>query len=143
MTQERVPIALFPGVVARVQVSTRLLQPGSALALAVDEAVGREDSWVESRCDCRCDVFCWGTRTWWFDRRSGSGCAATTAGARLQGGRSQGGRARALQWRSPRSRSFAGCPSWSCPSTHRRWRCESAVAAALKAHTVCVTRRNE
>ena len=44
MTQERVPIALFPGLVARVQVSTRLLQPGSALALAVDEAVGRGGS---------------------------------------------------------------------------------------------------
>jgi hypothetical protein len=55
--------------------------------LAVDEAVGRGGSGVESRCHCRCDVFCWGTMTGWFDRRSDSGCAATTAGARLQGGR--------------------------------------------------------
>ena len=145
MTQERVPVPRCPCVVARMQASTRLLAAGPALALAAGEG-GRP--WgarcVETRRDFQCDVSCWDTRTRWFDRRSGLGCAATTAGARLQGGRSQGARARALHCRSPRSRSSAGCPDWSCPSTYRRRGRESAsVAAALRSpHSLDATRTN-
>ena len=80
---------------------------GASLALAVDEAVDRGGSGVESRCHFRCDVFCWGTMTGWFDRRSGSGCAAITAGARLQGGRSPCWTRRALPCRSPRPQGIA------------------------------------
>ena len=69
------------------------------------------------RCDFRCDVFCWDTTTAWFDRRSGSGCGATTAAARLQDGCSRGARRRAVRGESRRSQGLARCLGWSSQST--------------------------
>ena len=59
-----------------------------------------------------------GTTTGWFDRRSGSGCGAVTAGARRRAGSSPGSNRRGRLSRSPNSRGFAGCLGWS-PSMPR------------------------
>jgi hypothetical protein len=83
------------------------------------EAVGRETvGGGEVAMPFRCDVFCLGTTTGWFDRRSGFGCAATTAGARLQGGPSPGSRHRNLHSRSARSQDSTDCLDCACQTTH-------------------------